>query len=47
MRYRERFAKELRKIYEELMRTPPIVLLALSCLAILLVGAILIGASRP
>jgi hypothetical protein len=47
MRYRERFTRELRRVYEELMRTPPVVLLVLSCLAILLVGAILIGASRP
>lgn len=46
MNYGERFAKELRLIYEELLKTPPIVMLILSCLAVLLVGAIVVGATR-
>lgn len=46
MSFGERLARELRLVYEELQRTPPLVLLILSCLAVLLVGAILIGASR-
>lgn len=46
MTFRERLSRELRTIYEELQRTPPLVLLILSCLAIVLVGAIMIGASR-
>jgi hypothetical protein len=47
MSFRERFAHEIHKVYEELLRTPPAVLLVLTCLAVLLVGAILVGASRP
>ncbi len=46
MNFGERFAKELHAIYEELLKTPPIVLLILSCLAVLLVGAIVVGATR-
>ena len=46
MSFQERFAHELRLIYEELLKTPPIILLVLSCLAVLLVGAIFIGATR-
>jgi len=46
MNFRERCAHELRLIYEELLETPPIVLLILSCLAVLLVGAIVVGATR-
>jgi hypothetical protein len=47
MSFPERVIRELRLIYEELLSTPPIVLLVLSCLAILLVGAIIVGATRP
>jgi hypothetical protein len=47
MSFRGRFAKELRLIYEELLQTPPVILLILSCLAVLLVAAIVIGATRP
>lgn len=47
MSFRERFASEVYKVYEELLKTPPIILIVLSCLAVLLVGAILIGATRP
>lgn len=46
MSFAERVARELRLIYEELLKTPPIVLLILSCLAVLLVGAIVVGATR-
>jgi len=46
MNFGERFSEEVRKVYEELLKTPPIVLLVLSCLAVLLVGAILVGATR-
>jgi len=46
MNYKARVLYELRCIYEELLRTPPILLLFLSCLAVLLVGAIFVGASR-
>jgi hypothetical protein len=46
MNFGERFYKELRLIYEELLKTPPILLLILSCLAVLLVGAIVVGATR-
>lgn len=46
MNFGERFARELRLVYEELLKTPPIVLLILSCLAVLLVGAIVVGATR-
>lgn len=47
MSFRERLAAEVYKVYEELLKTPPIILIVLSCLAVLLVGAILIGATRP
>src|SRR5882757_1836815 len=40
MNYRGRLKREANLIYEELLKTPPIVLLILSCLAVLLVGAI-------
>jgi hypothetical protein len=46
MNYGERFKREAHLIYEELLKTPPIVLLILSCLAVLLVGAIVVGATR-
>jgi len=46
MNFRQRFTWELQKLYEELKATPPLILLLLSCLALLLVGAILVGASR-
>jgi hypothetical protein len=46
MNFGERLVKESRLIYQELLRTPPIVLLILSCLAVLLVGAIVVGATR-
>lgn len=46
MNYRGRLNREAKLIYEELLKTPPIVLLILSCLAVLLVGAIVVGATR-
>lgn len=46
MNFRRRFTEELWHVYEELRTTPPLVLLLLTCLALLLVGAILVGASR-
>lgn len=46
MSYRRRFAIELGNVYKELLNTPPIILLLLCCLAVLLVGAILVGATR-
>lgn len=46
MNYRGRLKREANLIYEELLKTPPIVLLILSCLAVLLVGAIVVGATR-
>jgi hypothetical protein len=46
MNFGGRFYRESRLIYQELLRTPPIVLLILSCLAVLLVGAIVVGATR-
>lgn len=46
MNYRGRVKREANLIYEELLKTPPIVLLILSCLAVLLVGAIVVGATR-
>lgn len=46
MTFGQRLARESAKLYEELKATPPLVLLFLSCLALLLVGAILVGASR-
>jgi hypothetical protein len=46
MSYTGRVKRESRLIYEELLKTPPIVLLILSCLAVLLVGAIVVGATR-
>lgn len=46
MNFGQRFTDELARLYEELRHTPPLILLVLSCLALLLVGAILVGASR-
>lgn len=46
MTFGQRLARESAKLYEELKATPPLILLLLSCLALLLVGAILVGASR-
>jgi hypothetical protein len=46
MSYHNKVARELEKVYEELLKTPPIVMLILSCLAVLLVGAIVVGATR-
>lgn len=46
MNFSQRFMRELQMLYEELKTTPPLILLILSCLALLLVGAILVGASR-
>ena len=46
MTFSERMARQLKLIYDELINTPPLVLLFLSCLALALVGAILIGATR-
>lgn len=46
MSYGGRLKRESQLIYEELLKTPPIVLLILSCLAVLLVGAIVVGATR-
>lgn len=46
MNFRERLVRELQLIYLELLKTPPVVLLILSCLAVLLVGAIVVGATR-
>jgi hypothetical protein len=46
MNYGGRLRREAHLIYEELLKTPPIVLLILSCLAVLLVGAIVVGATR-
>lgn len=48
MNYRERVAKELLKVYEELLKTPPIIVFLLTCMAVLLVGALILfsGASR-
>jgi hypothetical protein len=46
MSFRQRFMEELQKLYEELLRTPPLVILLLTCLAVVLVGVIMIGASR-
>lgn len=46
MNFPGRVKRELHLIYEELLKTPPVVLLILSCLAVLLVGAIVVGATR-
>lgn len=46
MSFGERFAQEARKLYEELRTTPPLIMFLLTCLALLLVGAILVGASK-
>lgn len=46
MTFSQRFMQQLQMLYEELKATPPLILLILSCLALLLVGAILVGASR-
>jgi hypothetical protein len=46
MNFAGRVRRELRLIYAELLKTPPVILLILSCLAVLLVGAIVIGATR-
>lgn len=46
MNFGQRFAEESKRLYEELRTTPPLILLVLTCLALLLVGAILVGASR-
>ncbi len=46
MNFRERLARELQLIYQELLKTPPIILLIISCLAVLLVGAVFLGATR-
>lgn len=46
MSYRDRLKRESQLIYQELLKTPPVVLFILSCLAVLLVGAILVGATR-
>lgn len=46
MSFRERLEREVRLVYEELFKIPPVVLFILSCLAVLLVGAILVGATR-
>lgn len=46
MNFGERLRYEVQKLYEELRATPPLVLLFLSCLALLLVGTILVGATR-
>lgn len=46
MNFRERLVRELELIYQELLKTPPIILLIISCLAVLLVGAVFLGATR-
>lgn len=46
MNFGERLSRELQLIYQELLKTPPVVLLIISCLAVLLVGAVFLGATR-
>lgn len=46
MNFHERLNREIQTLYKELRQTPPLVIFVLSCLALLLVGAILVGASK-
>lgn len=44
MSFRERFARELQKLYAELLDMPPLFVFVISCFALLLVGALLVAA---